>query len=362
MAETILIVDDEPFNVDLLEQELGDLGYETLTAFDGQTAVDIVRQQHPDLVLLDVMMPVMDGFAACRLLKEDEETRLIPVIIMTALDRVEDRIQGIEAGADDFLTKPVNDRELVARIQTALKMKAAIEQKVSQVSRLRDHFAKFVPEQVKRLATADPDAPELSEKVEREVSVLMLDVSGYSRLSEQLPAAELNELVERYFSAFLDRIREADGDINETAGDGFMALFMDSPDSTAHGATDSGDEPSHVIRAVDTALDLLQLTQQLNGEISQTPLEMHMGVNSGLALVGSTRFEGARGTRWTFTASGPVTNVAARLVGVAAEGQIVIGPRTRAGVGDRYQLETVGEKQLKNLSEPIVVHRVLSRS
>jgi class 3 adenylate cyclase len=272
---------------------------------------------------------------------------------MTALDRVEDRIQGIEAGADDFLTKPVNDRELLARIQTALKMKTAVEQKVNQVSRLRDHFAKFVPEPVKRLATADPDAPELSTKVERDVSVLMLDVSGYSRLSEQLPTTQLNDLVERYFSAFLDRIREADGDINETAGDGFMALFMDAED----GAPEDG--PSHVVRAVDTALDLLTTTQRLNAEIAQTPLGVHIGTNSGPALVGSTRFEDARGTRWTFTASGTVTNIAARLVGVASDGQIVIGPQTRQGVGDRYELESVGEKQLKNLSEPIEVHRVL---
>ena len=296
-------------------------------------------------------MPVMDGFTACKLLKEDEDTRPIP--IMTALDRVEDRIQGIEAGADDFLTKPVNDRELLARIQTALKMKAAVEQKVNQVSRLRDHFAKFVPEPVKRLATADPDAPELSTKVERDVSVLMLDVSDYSRLSEQLPTTQLNDLVERYFPAFLDRIREADGDINETAGDGCMALFMDAED----GAPEDG--PSHVVRAVDTALDLLTTTQRLNAEIAQTPLGVHIGTNSGPALVGSTRFEDARGTRWTFTASGTVTNIAARLVGVASDGQIVIGPQTRQGVGDRYELESVGEKQLKNLSEPIEVHRVL---
>ena len=299
------------------------------------------------------MMPVMDGFTACKLLKEDEDTRPIPIIIMTALDRVEDRIQGIEAGADDFLTKPVNDRELLARIQTALKMKAVVEQKVNQVSRLRDHFAKFVPEPVKRLATADPDAPELSTKVERDVSVLMLDVSGCSRLSEQLPTTQLNDLVERYFSAFLDRIREADGDINETAGDGFMALFMDAED----GAPEDG--PSHVVRAVDTALDLLTTTQRLNAEIAQTPLGVHIGTNSGPALVGSTRFEDARGARWTFTASGTVTNIAARLVGVASDGQIVIGPQIRQGVGDRYELESVGEKQLKNLSEPIEVHRVL---
>src|SRR5215469_1562791 len=116
----ILIVDDEPFNVDYLEQELEYLGYETITATNGQEALQKVKTDAPDLILLDVMMPVMDGLMVCRLLKEDEETRLTPIIIMTALDRIEDRIEGIKAGADDFLTKPVDDRELVARIETTL--------------------------------------------------------------------------------------------------------------------------------------------------------------------------------------------------------------------------------------------------
>jgi CheY-like chemotaxis protein len=106
-TSTILIVDDEPFNVDLLEQELEDLGYHTVSASNGRQALERVASEHPDLILLDVMMPVMDGFSACRELKENDQTRLIPIVIMTALDSLEDRIRGIEAGADDFLTKPV---------------------------------------------------------------------------------------------------------------------------------------------------------------------------------------------------------------------------------------------------------------
>lgn len=341
----ILIVDDEPFNVDLLEQELDDLGYDTLTAFDGQQAVDTVRRESPDLVLLDVMMPVMDGFTACRTLKEDTATSLTPIIIMTALDRVEDRIKGIEAGADDFLTKPVNDAELLARIRTALKMKAAVDARVGEATRLRDHFAKFVPEPVQRLAAADPESAELSEKVERDVSVLMLDISGYSALSETVPVDQLNQLVERYFSEFLDCIRDAGGDINETAGDGFMAIFMD------------GD---HADAAVGTALRLLGSTERLNADSDGAPLSVHIGVNSGTALVGASRFEGARGTRWTFTASGPVTNLAARIVGVATSGQAVVGPETFSRVQHRYKLEALGPQSLKNISESIEVHRVLT--
>ena len=150
---TILIVDDEPFNVDYLEQELADLGYETISATNGQEALEKVAAEAPDLILLDVMMPVMDGFTVCRLLKNQEETRLIPIVIMTALDAKADRITGIQAGADDFLTKPVDEAELVARIATALKLKHTVDRRLGEFRALKDQVAQFV-----RLVTP-PDAP-----------------------------------------------------------------------------------------------------------------------------------------------------------------------------------------------------------
>ena len=128
----ILIVDDEPFNVDYLQQELEDLGYTTISATNGQEALDKVAAEVPDLILLDVMMPVMDGFTTCRRLKENEATQLIPIIIMTVLRETEDRIKGIEAGADDFLSKPVDRRELIARIQTAIKMKQVVDRRLGE--------------------------------------------------------------------------------------------------------------------------------------------------------------------------------------------------------------------------------------
>src|SRR5262245_20267832 len=145
----ILIVDDDPFDVDYLELE--DLGYTTVSASNGREALEKVATEAPDLILLDVMMPIMDGLTTCRILKEDDETRLIPVVIMTGLDGFDDRIQGIEAGADDFLTKPVNQRELLARMQTTLRLKHTVDGKLSELRRAKDHFAKFVPEAVKRL-------------------------------------------------------------------------------------------------------------------------------------------------------------------------------------------------------------------
>src|ERR671924_604900 len=308
----ILIVDDEPFNVDLLEQELEELGYETSSATNGQEALAQVAAEAPDLILLDVMMPILDGFTVCRILKESEETRLIPIVIMTALGAVEDRIKGIEAGADDFLTKPVDERELRARIQTALRLKATVDRKLGELHRIKDHFAKFVPEAVKRLVAANPEAPELTKR-ERDVTVLFLDISGYTRLSERLAPESLNALIERYFSTFLDLIHAAGGDINETAGDGFMAIFQDA---------------QHASTAADTALALLAATEALNTENAVQPLTVHMGLNSGVALVGSSRFEGLQGARWTFTASGAVTNMAARLASIANPGAILIGLET----------------------------------
>jgi len=150
----ILIVDDEPFNVDYLEQELAELGYETISAANGQEALDKVAAEAPDLILLDVMMPVMDGFTVCRLLKEQDETRLIPIVIMTALDAIADRITGIKAGADDFLTKPVDEAELLARIDTALKLKHTVDRRLGELSALKDHVAQFV-----RLVTPPDSTP-----------------------------------------------------------------------------------------------------------------------------------------------------------------------------------------------------------
>ena len=346
MAERsrILIVDDEPFNVDYLEQELEELGHETVSAANGEEALAEVAAQAPDLILLDVMMPVMDGFTVCRILKQQEETRLIPIVIMTALGSVEDRIKGIEAGADDFLTKPVDDRELKARIQTALRLKQAMDRKVDQLRRVSDHFAKFVPEAVKRLVAENPDAPELAKRA-LDVSVLFLDISGYTRMSERLPLDVLNSLVERYFSAFLDDIHDAGGDISGTAGDGLMAIFQDPE-------TRPPERRRHPIVAVDTALELFATTEALNLDNRIEPLAVHIGLNSGTALVGSTRYEGRRGTRWTFTADGPVTNIAARLADIAEAGQVLVGPETAKRLDDRYPLQNLGPKRLKNMYPP----------
>ena len=275
------------------------------------------------------------------------ETRLIPVVIMTTLRQVEDRVKGIEAGADDFLTKPVHRDELLARIRTSLRLKQAIAQQVEDLRHVRTHLTKFVPQAVMRLIEANPTAPEM-EKQERDVSVLFVDISSYARLSESLQREQVNSIVERYFSSFLDCIHANEGDINETAGDGLMAIFADA------------DVQRHARRAVQTALELLERTAQLNTQLTGiTPIAIHIGINSGLALVGPTKLEGARGTRWAYTALGQVTNVAARIAALGEAGALLVGPETARRIAGLFSIREVGRRQFKNISDAVMVYRIL---
>lgn len=348
---TILVVDDEVKNVKLIEALLTPRGYAVVTASNGEEALQRVWQVQPDLILLDVLMPILNGFDACRQLKDDPETRLIPVVLMTALGDVEDRVKGIEAGADDFLTKPVHRDELLARIRTSLRLKQTIDQKVDTLQHIRDYLTKFVPQSIKRHIEACPRALEL-EKKEQDVSVLFVDISDYAKLSEAMTPEQVNMMVERYFSCFLDCIHANEGDINETAGDGLMVIFP-------------GDDAAiHARRAVQTALDMLCRTKQLNEQFKETmpPIALHIGINSGLALVGPTKLEGTSGTRWTYTASGPVTNLAARISNLDEGGNVLIGAETARRIEGHFILQAIGRQALKNIQEDVMIYHVLEAS
>lgn len=227
------------------------------------------------------------------------------------------------------------------------ELEATLE-KLTLLEKIKTHLAKFVPESVKRIIESTPDAPAL-DRQERDVSVLFLDIAGYTRLSESLDLEGVNYLVERYFSSFLDDIYANNGDINETAGDGLMILFQDP------------DPVRHAINAVKTAIAIKEKTKAINPGLAGTyqSVVVNIGINSGLAAVGSTRLEGITGTRWTFTASGPVTNVAARIGKLATRGEIFIGKETAARVGSAFPLKDVGTQELKNVSEPATVYKVV---
>lgn len=221
--------------------------------------------------------------------------------------------------------------------------------KVELLEQVKGELVKFVPEAVTRLLERDPDAREL-EKRDADVSVLFLDVEGYTRLSEQLPPQRLNRMIQDYFSSFLEIIRAKHGDVNETAGDGLMVIFQ-SEEGPAR----------HALNAAAAALQLLAKVADLNREFSgiYPVVAIHVGINSGPALVGATKLDTAGGGRWTFTASGPTTNLAARIAGLTKGDEVMVGPRTAERIINHYVLEDTGEHRLKNVSEPVRVFRLV---
>jgi len=221
--------------------------------------------------------------------------------------------------------------------------------KVELLEQVKGELSKFVPEAVARLLEQDPEAREL-EKREADVSVLFLDVEGYTRLSEQLPPQRLNRLIQDYFSSFLEIIRANHGDVNETAGDGLMVIFQSEGSTTRH-----------ALNAAACAFQIQAKLATLNREFEGVypPVSIRVGINSGTAFVGATKLDAAGGGRWTFTASGPTTNVAARIAALAAGGAVMVGPQTAERIRAQYVLEDAGEQQLKNVSESVRVFRLV---
>lgn len=210
------------------------------------------------------------------------------------------------------------------------------------LEQVKHHLDHFVPETVRLAIEENPVAPRLG-KTAKDVTVLFLDIESYTRLSEELPRQTLHAVVERYFSLFLAPIRAEGGDINETAGDGLMIIFQD------------GAPQAHAAAAVRAALAIRTQTNRANHEAQgrHPPIGVNIGISSGECDVGITRFQGPAGERWTYTASGPVTNLAARLGTCARGGQILLSPETAQRVHDRFLLRSLGLLALKNLSSPV---------
>jgi class 3 adenylate cyclase len=229
------------------------------------------------------------------------------------------------------------------------ELRAALR-RVELLEHVKLHLGKFVPAAVRQIIERDPTAPAL-DKHERDVTVLFLDIAGYTSLSETLDQGQVGYLVERYFSSFLDDIYDNGGDINETAGDGLMIIFQ------------ADDPRQHACAAVRAALAIREKTRRINAELESAyaPLTVNMGLNSGSAAVGSTKFESATGTRWTFTASGAITNLAARLSTSATGGAIYVGPETAQRLTEEFALQALGSHVFKNVQEPVVVYEVLEQ-
>ena len=235
-----------------------------------------------------------------------------------------------------------------SELETALQNLQESRQRLALLEQLKGEMAKFVPESVKKLLEENPNAKELEQHT-ADVSVLFLDITGYTKLSEQVEARKLNQLVQMYFSSYLEIIQQHRGDISETAGDGLMMIFQSER---------TGD---HALNATRTSFAIRQRTLELSEEYGDVfpSIQLHMGINTGEALVGATKLSSAAGDRWTCTASGSTTNIASRLANYAQAGEIVVGPATAERIKAYFVLESVGEREFKNVSTLIHVYRVI---
>jgi len=227
---------------------------------------------------------------------------------------------------------------------------AASLRRIHVLESIKTNLAKFVPKTVQDLIEESPEAPSF-EKREADVSVVFADITGYTKLSSQMDLDQVNRLVERYFGAFLDEIVRHGGDVNETVGDGLMVIFRDA------------DPDRHARAAVLAALGIQRRTAQINAELAGEfePIAMHVGVNSGTASVGATKIQGTAGTRWTYTASGPTTNIAARLAALGEADAVILSEETRRRLDDEFQVDDLGPQMLKNVPHPVRVFRIKAR-
>jgi class 3 adenylate cyclase len=207
------------------------------------------------------------------------------------------------------------------------------------------HLSPFVPQSVRQIVENDPGMLK-QEKEKKDVTVLFLDLEGYTRLSSHRSEIEVNEIVEKMFSSFVDPIHRSGGDINETAGDGLMIIFKNyNPKGNA-------------INAIKAAFDVDRISQQMNRKINEgsKPINVNIGINSGSALVGLSQFKGSLDTRMTYTATGPVTNLAARLADHAKGGDILIGEETKQLVEGLWPLFDLGQVHIKGLDDPMRIY------
>ena len=354
----ILVVDDTPSNVKLLADILSAKGYAVVTAVNGAEALARTERDTPDLVLLDVMMPGMSGYDVCRKLRDNPATAMLPVIMVTALDPGQERVKGIEAGADDFLTKPIHQPEILARVRSLLRIKALhdeltdlnrdlearVAEQVSQLERLSRLKRFFSPALAEAIVTGGADDPLKSHR--REIVVVFVDLRGFTAFAETAEPEEVMSVLREYHAAMGEAILAHEGTLERFTGDGMMIFFND-PVPVA--------DPQ--ARAVRMALAMRGSVEALTARWRKLGHELDFGVGiaQGYATLGAIGFEG----RWDYGAIGTVTNLAARLCGEARPGQILVSRRLFGALDTLIDAEPVGDLSLKGFAKPVAAFNVL---
>jgi adenylate cyclase len=361
-ARRILVVDDQRATAEMIAGLLTARGYAVDIAFEGGTA--LARAGEVDLIVSDIMMPGMDGYELCRRLRAEPRTALLPIVLVTALDAQHERVTGIEAGADDFLCKPVNWPELFARVRALLRVKALQDEVRRQADALRDWNAtleqrvaeqvgaierlgrlkRFFPRQVAEAIVAGGE--EILAPHRRDITAVFLDLRGFTAFTDRADPEEVLELLRAYHATLGRTVEESGGTLEHFAGDGVMIFFND---------------PLPVDRPEERAVRMALALQAAFGPIAEAwkklghAVGLGIGIAKGEATLGLIGFE----QRWEYAAIGNVPNLAARLCGEARAGEIVLDAQTARNLGDLVRTEPAGPLRLRGFQQPVAAFRLL---
>ena len=360
----VLVVDDLSANLRLMEAVLAPRGHRVILAASGAEALDVLGREDVDIVLLDILMPDMDGYEVCRRIRADERTAFLPVVMVTASGDQE-KVNAIDAGADDFVAKPFAQPELLARVRSLVRIKRyhdtiarqaaelaewnrELEERVriqveelGRVSRLR----RFLSPQVAEMVLAAGDGS-FAEGHRRDITVVFADLRGFTGFAETAEPEEVWAVLGQYHKAIGDLVMRFDGTLERFSGDGIMVFFNDPvpiDDATA--------------RAVRLGVAMRARVQELADAWRRAghTLALGVGIAQGYATCGRIGFEG----RYDYAAIGTVTNLAARLCSAAEPWQVLVTQRVSAAVDDVAVVRPVGELTLRGFSRPVATYDVI---
>jgi len=367
----ILIADDNEANRDILGRRLEANGYDLVMANDGEEALACARAKLPDLILLDIMMPKMDGLEVCRQLKSDKSLPFIPIILVTARTDTQDIVTGLDVGGDEYVTKPVDQAALVARVRSALRIKQLhdtvheqsrrLASQAEELARWNDTLKQRVNDQLTELERMNRLrrflSPQIAELVvssggeqvleshRRQITVVFCDLRGFTGFAETAEPEEVIAVLREYHASLGALIHKYEGTLERFAGDALMVWFNDPLPC-----------PDPCERAVRMAVDMRASAAELAKKWRRLGHELGFGVGiaHGYATLGRIGFEG----RFDYAAIGTVVNLASRLCGQAQDGQILIDPKVQTAVESLAVTEAAGELTLKGLHRPIAAFNV----
>ena len=354
----ILVVDDQRTNAEMIAGLLRKLGYEVSIALDGASALERLREGAIDLLISDIMMPGMDGYELCRRLRAEPATGLLPVVLVTSLDPQLERVKGIEAGADDFLSKPVNWDELFAQVKRLLRAKGLQDQirnlntqleervrgQVAQLQRLSRLKRFFSPQVAEAIVAGGED---ILKPHRCEITAVFLDLRGFTAFTDRADPEEVLELLRAYHATLGRTVEEYGGTLEHFAGDGVMIFFND---------------PFPVDRPAERAVRMAMALQAAFGPISRAWEKLGHGVGLGVGIAQGEATLGIIGfeQRWEYAAIGNVPNLAARLCGEARSGEIILDAQTEREVAHLADVEPIGPLSLRGFQQPVPAFKLRS--